>query len=81
MTELHDLTALEQGAAIRAGEVSSEDLATAFLERIAAVGDQLGAFQTVTAEEAHLASGRHRSSPDDGPLSGVPTAIMDLNAT
>ncbi|MET0840495.1 MAG: amidase [Marmoricola sp.] len=81
MTELHDLTALEQGAAIRAGEVSSEDLATAFLERIAAVGDQLGAFQTVTAEEAHLASGRHRSSPDDGPLSGVPTAIKDLNAT
>ncbi len=81
MTELHDLTALEQGAAIRAGEVSSEDLTTALLGRIAEAGDVLGAFQTVTAEEAHLASSRHRSRPGDGPLAGVPTAIKDLNAT
>ena len=45
------------------------------------MGDVLGAFQTVTAEEAHLASRRHRSRPRDGPLAGVPTAIKDLNAT
>ncbi len=81
MSELHDLTALEQGAAIRAGEVSSEDLVTAYLERIAEVGDVLGAFQTVLAEEARLASRRHRSGVEDGPLAGVPTAIKDLNAT
>ena len=81
MTELHELTALEQGALIRAGEVSSEDLATAMLERIAEVNDQLGAFQTVTAEEAHLASRGHAPSAADGPLAGVPTAIKDLNAT
>jgi amidase len=81
MTELHELTALQQGALIRDGEVSSEDLVTAMLERIAAVADQLGAFQTVTAEEAYLASRRHVPSAADGPLAGVPTAIKDLNAT
>ena len=81
MTELHELTALQQGALIRDGEVSSEDLVTAMLERIAAVADQLGAFQTVTAEEAYLASRAHVPSTADGPLAGVPTAIKDLNAT
>ncbi len=81
MTELHELTALQQGALIRAGEVSSEDLVEVMLERIAEVNDQLGAFQTVTAEEAHLASRGHAHSATDGPLAGVPTAIKDLNAT
>ena len=81
MTELHELTALQQGALIRDGEVSSEDLVTVMLERIAEVADQLGAFQTVTAEEAYLASRRHAHSAAHGPLAGVPTAIKDLNAT
>ncbi len=81
MTELHDLTALEQGAAIRSGEVSSDDLVQALLDRIGAIGDELGAFQTVTAQEAHLTSRAHRPAATDGPLAGVPTAIKDLNAT
>ena len=51
------------------------------LERIAEVADQLRAFQTVTAEEADLASRGHVSSAAYGPLAGVPTAIKDLNAT
>lgn len=78
MAELHDLTALEQGAAIAAGEVSSAELVEHYLERIA-TRDDVGAFVTVTADQARE---RARTvSPGAGPLSGVPTAIKDLNAT
>ena len=38
MAELHDLTALEQGAAVAAGEVSPAELVEHYLERI----DRLG---------------------------------------
>ena len=34
MTDLHDLTALEQGAAIRSGETSTAELVEHYLERI-----------------------------------------------
>jgi amidase len=81
MTDLHELTALQQGELIRGGQASSEDLVTAMLERIAEMADQLGAFQTVAAEEAYLASRGHVPGAVDGPLAGVPTAIKDLNAT
>lgn len=84
MGELHDLTALEQGAAVAAGEVSSAELVEHYLDRIERL-DDVGAFVTVTAEQAR---DRARSlaptdpaAPGDGPLRGVPTAIKDLNLT
>lgn len=77
MAELHDLTALEQGAAIAAGEVSSSELVEHYLDRIARK-DDVGAFVTVTADQARA---RAREVTGDGPLAGVPTAIKDLNAT
>src|SRR4051794_20240407 len=76
MSELHDLTALEQGAAIRRGEVSTAELVEHYLGRIDQHAEQLGAFVTVTAEQARAAT-----PSGDGPLAGVPTAIKDLNAT
>jgi amidase len=76
MAELHDLTALEQGAAIRAGETSTGELVAHYLARIDALDRQLGAFVTVTAEQARVAA-----PTGDGPLAGVPTAIKDLAAT
>ncbi|MCW2847030.1 MAG: Amidase [Marmoricola sp.] len=76
MSELHDLTALEQGAAIRAGEVSTGELVEHYLERIDRRSEELGAFVTVTAEQA-----RSARPVGDGPLAGVPTAIKDLNST
>ncbi len=81
MSQLHDLTALEQGAAVRAGETTSAELVELYLGRIAALGEELGSFVTVTDEEARLAARGHRPSADDGPLAGVPTALKDLNAT
>jgi amidase len=76
MSELHDLTALEQGAAIRAGEVSTGELVEHYLDRIDRLGAGLGAFVTVTGEQARAAQ-----PVGEGPLAGVPTAIKDLNAT
>ncbi len=84
MSELHDLTALEQGAAIRAGEVSSAELVEHYLARIERYDKELGAFVTVTGEQAQERAQKEAGSErlmGDGPLAGVPTAIKDLNAT
>jgi amidase len=80
MSELHDLTALEQGAAIRSGEVSSSELVEHYLARIGRLGEELGAFVTVTGERARGLAGS-AAYVSDGPLAGVPTAIKDLNNT
>jgi amidase len=78
MSELHDLTALEQGEAVRAGETSTRELVEHYLARIGRLSDDLGAFVTVTAEQARSSSSSVTAA---GPLAGVPTAIKDLNAT
>ena len=76
MSELHDLTALEQGEAIRRGDVSPVELAGHYLAR----ADEVGAFVTRVPE---LALARAAALPrhGDSPLHGVPTAIKDLNPT
>lgn len=82
MSQLHDLTALEQGAAIRAGETSSAELVEHYLERAERLNCALGAFVTFTSDQARMqARDQVRSVATDGPLAGVPTAIKDLNAT
>src|SRR3954467_403298 len=83
MAQLHDLTALEQGFAIRSGEVSPAELVDHYLARIERWSDEVGAFVTVTDElaraQAKLASAS--VGDDSSPLYGVPTAIKDLNLT
>jgi amidase len=78
VSELHDLSGVEQGAAVRRGEVSPRELAEHYVER----ADEVGAFVTRTPE---LALARADTllpvPPDAGPLYGVPTAIKDLNMT
>ena len=51
MAELHDLTALEQGAAIRTEEVSPAELVEHYLARIERLSDTVGAFVTVTGRD------------------------------
>ena len=78
MGDLHDLTALEQGALVRRREVSPLELVEHYLERADRL-DSVGAFVTLTPERA-----RDRAAalqPGESPLSGVPTAIKDLNLT
>lgn len=80
MTGLHDLTALEQGALVRRGEITPLELVEHYLER----ADTVGAFVTSTPERAReqaralVVGGRPEGA---GPLWGVPTAIKDLNLT
>ncbi len=85
MSELHDLTLLEQAAAIRAGAVSPVDLVDHYLSRIEALNDTVGAFVTVTGDRARDAAKRAADAITAGeelpPLHGVPTAIKDLNLT
>jgi amidase len=85
MASLHDLTALDQAAAIRAGEVSPTDLTAHYLDRIASLDDRIGAYLTVTAElateQAIGAEDRLKSDPDPRglpPLFGVPIAVKDV---
>lgn len=88
MAALHDLTALEQGAAIRAGDVSPRELTEHYLGRIEELSDSVGAFVTVTdgpamdavalVEKRLTSAGRQERMP---PLLGVPTALKDLNMT
>ncbi len=84
MTELHDLDATAQAALLRHREASSVELVRHHLERIDAHADALGAFVTVTAEQALDAAAeadRRLSEDDPPPFCGVPTAFKDLTAT
>ena len=84
MTELHDLDATAQAALLRSGEVSSVELVQHHLDRIDAHAEALGAFITVTAEQAlERAAGADRllAGDDAAPFCGVPTAFKDLTST
>jgi amidase len=84
VTELHDLDATAQTAALRRREVSSVELVQHHLDRIGAHADALGAFITVTAEQAlERAAEADRMLAEDNPppFCGVPTAFKDLTST
>ncbi|MEP6462135.1 MAG: amidase [Frankiaceae bacterium] len=85
MTELHELSAVEQAAAIRRRELDPVELTEHYLARIEQRSDAVGAFITVTADAAlaaaRAASQLVRDGGDLPPLHGVPTAIKDLNLT
>jgi amidase len=86
MSEIHDMTALQQAAAIRAGDLSPTEIAAHYIDRIRDADGVIGAFVTVTEElaleqaataERGLAHAR-RTGQRLGPLYGVPVAIKDV---
>ena len=83
MSALHDLSALEQAAAVRRREVSSRELVEHCAERIAGCDETVGAFVTLTLDTARAqadeADAAVRAGDELPPLHGVPTAIKDLN--
>jgi amidase len=85
MAELHDLTAVEQAAAVRSGEVSPVELVEHHLDRIARLDGELGAFVTVTDQAARAQAREAERAVRAGaalpPLHGVPTAIKDVTLT
>src|SRR3954447_11974635 len=85
MAELHDLSMLEQAAAIRGREVSPVDLVEHYLDRIERHNETVGAFVFVAPDQARAAAKDAESAGTSGaerpPLHGVPTAIKDLYLT
>lgn len=84
MSELHELDATDQAAALRAREVSSVELVRHHLERIDRHSAALGAFITVTADRALDAAAEADTAIAAGgapPFTGVPTAFKDLTLT
>ena len=80
--ELYYLPATELAALIRQRKLSPVEVTRAFLDRIAAVDGDLGAYCTVTAEnaldEARGAEATLAAGEPTGPLHGVPVSIKDL---
>lgn len=78
-------TIREAAAAVRAGQVTSVELAHAALERIAQLDERLGAFILV-AEGAALVAAKQADADfaagvDRSPLQGIPFALKDILAT
>jgi aspartyl-tRNA(Asn)/glutamyl-tRNA(Gln) amidotransferase subunit A len=86
MTDLTDLSLLEAGAALRAGEVSSLELTRACLERIAVLDPSLHAFLAIApalaetqaaAADRRLAEARRAGTTAPAVL-GVPIVVKDV---
>ncbi|MCA1704366.1 MAG: amidase, partial [Actinobacteria bacterium] len=87
MSDLHELSALEQVRGMRAGEVSPRDLVEHYLDRIDRHDATLGTFITVIGDEAREAAvAAERMLAKTGVealprLFGLPIAIKDLHPT
>jgi amidase len=86
MTQIHELTAIELAAAIRAKELSPVAVTDHYLLRAQELNEQVGAFYTITAElaaeQARAAEKAVAQAADPAelpPLTGVPIPIKDLN--
>ena len=77
---IHELT-----AAFSRGETSPTAVTEAYLGRIEKLDGKLGAYITVTAEQARAAAAaadrRYRAGSPLGPLDGVPVSIKDVFCT
>ena len=84
-TDLTQLDAAELGRRLAAGETSSVELTRAYLDRIAAHDDVLGAYLHVDAEAALARAGEidaaRAAGEELGPLAGLPVALKDVFVT
>jgi amidase len=82
VSQLHDLTAGEQVAALEAGDLSSVELTAHYLDRIDRHDERLRCFITVVAEEAteaaRLSDEARARGEVAGLLHGLPIALKDL---
>jgi aspartyl-tRNA(Asn)/glutamyl-tRNA(Gln) amidotransferase subunit A len=82
--DLYNLTISEAHRLLKNEEITSRELTRAVLDRIAAVDGGIGAFLTVTAEEAAAQAAdadRRIAAGRCGPLNGIPLAIKDVICT
>ncbi len=76
--QLHELTALDAAARIRAGEISSEELIRACLDRIAAREDEVRAWQHIDHAYAIAEARKADASEPQSLLHGVPFGVKDV---
>jgi amidase len=79
--ELAFLPATEQARLVRERAVSPVELVELYLERIARLDPELGAFVTVRGDEALAEARAKESERADAPFHGVPISLKDLDAT
>lgn len=85
MSDLHEMTAVALGRALRSGEISAVELTRHYLDRITALDPQVHAYVTVTRDLAldqaraaqEAIDEARRSGAPLGPLHGVPIAVKD----
>jgi len=81
---LHELTAHEARSLLSKREVSARELTEAVLDRVRAVDGKVGAYLTVTEEQALAQASEadeRLSRGEGGPLTGVPVALKDNMCT
>jgi amidase len=78
MTDPRSLTAREAARQIAERRLSAEALVTAYLDRIAAREDVVGAWQWLDRGAALAESRRRDGEAPRGPLHGIPIAVKDL---
>jgi aspartyl-tRNA(Asn)/glutamyl-tRNA(Gln) amidotransferase subunit A len=84
MMALTDLTIHELQALLRSGELSSVELTRAFLDRVAATDERVGAFLTVCEEQAlkdAAAADARLAAGEAAELTGIPLALKDIFIT
>jgi aspartyl-tRNA(Asn)/glutamyl-tRNA(Gln) amidotransferase subunit A len=83
--QLLDRSAADIVTAVRAGDASAVDVATAFLDRIAAVDSKVNAFlasdREATLRRAAEIDARRKAGKALGPLAGLPVAVKDALCT
>ena len=81
---MHNKSIVELSRALSSGEVSSQELVRAYLDRIERLGAELNSLVTITAEQA-LADATQadqlRAKGDAGPLTGIPLMHKDIFCT
>lgn len=78
MPALHELTATEAGAQIAAKKITSEDLVSACLDRIAEREDVVRAWQALDRDQALERARTADLTESKSPLHGVPFAVKDV---
>lgn len=84
MTDLTQLSITEALEKLDAGVISSVELTRAYLDRIAAVDGEIGAYLTVSADSALAAAeaaDQQRAAGQAPALCGIPVAIKDVIST
>jgi aspartyl-tRNA(Asn)/glutamyl-tRNA(Gln) amidotransferase subunit A len=81
VSDVTRMTAAQIAGLIASGDVSAVEVATAHLDRIAAVDERVHAFLHVDREGALAAARAVDAGEKSGPLAGVPVAVKDVIVT